>query len=283
MRGEPALPQALARPGAIDISTPVSRLLKVPAAPELRGLVHDISLYREHSGQPIRQVETASLVVPLLIGFAEPFDIALGRPPGSGDGFVSFTSGLCLKPVHISSAGACSCLEITLTPLGARRFFGLPMSELTERMVALDDLDDRSLVSLRARLGEERDWHRRLAIAEAFVLDRMRAASAISPAAAFAYRAIVESGGRIPVARLAERLDWSRKHLAQRFHAEIGMAPKAVARVARFVATQRLASAEPESGWAEIAAASGFSDQAHLVREFRELAGTTPAAWRAAA
>jgi AraC-like DNA-binding protein len=281
MRAEPDLPNASPRPGTIDIATPAFRLLKVPAAAELAGLVRDIALYREFSPTPIRLTETASLVVPLLIGFADPFEMALGRDPGSDDSFQSFTAGLTLKPVHIRSAGGSSCLEVTLTPLGARRFFRMPMRELTERMILLDDLEDRSLLGLRQRLGDERDWMRRLAIAEDFLTRRLLGGEAPSPAVTWAYGAILKSRGRISVARLAGRLDWSRKHLAQRFHQEVGLGPKAVSRIVRFQAAQKLAKSGGD--WAGIAAECGYSDQAHLSREFRELAGDTPAAWLAGA
>ncbi|MBX9450552.1 MAG: helix-turn-helix domain-containing protein [Mesorhizobium sp.] len=281
MRAEPQFAAVSTRPGATVVATDTFTLLKVPPPAELVGLVLDIALYRESSGKPIRQVETASLVVPLLIGFSDPFEIALGRPPTAQDGYHSFTSGLCLTPVNIASAGACSCLEFTLTPLGARRFFGVPMSELTEQMVHLDQLGDRSLDSLRQQLGNEESWDRRLAIAEAFILGRMRAGPPSSGAIRWAYGRIVASGGGVSVAELTTSLDWSRKHLAARFHEEVGLPPKAVARVARFMRAQSLARARTESGWADIAAGCGYADQAHLARDFREFAGTTPSAWLA--
>jgi AraC-like DNA-binding protein len=279
MTAEPSLSAVSSRPDATIVSTETFTLVKVPPPVELQGLVLDIALYRETSGKPIRQIETASLVVPMLIGFAEPFEIALGREPTSDEGFHSFTSGLCLTPVNIASAGACSCLEITLTPLGARRFFGVPMSELRERMIHLDDLEDRSLLALRQALGNERDWDRRLALAESFLLQRMRNSATCSPGTAWAYHRILTDRGRTSVADLTAKLGWSRKHLAARFHEEIGLPPKAVARIARFTHAQSLARDGTETGWAGIAVASGYSDQAHLTREFSELAGISPAAW----
>ncbi|MEO3385620.1 AraC family transcriptional regulator [Mesorhizobium sp. CAU 1741] len=283
MTKEPLLAAISRRPDATVVSTDTFTLLKVPPPRELEGLVLDIALYRELSGTSIRQVETASLVVPLLIGFSDPFEIALGRAPTRDDGFHSFTAGLCLAPANIISAGACSCLEITLTPRGARRFFGMPMSELTERMVGLGDLGDKSLDRLRHQLGEEDDWDRRLELAEAFLQARLGMPSARPSPTGWAYDRIVASAGRATIGNLADHLGWSRKHLASRFHDEFGLPPKQVARIARFMNAQRLASGGEENGWAEIAAACGYADQAHLTREFRAFSGTTPSAWLSAA
>jgi AraC-like DNA-binding protein len=256
-------------------------LLRHAVPPALAGLVARISGYREIVRRPIRMTETASLIVPIIISFGEPFEIALNREPERDDRLGSFTAGLTSGPVRVRSHGAAHCLQIDLTPLGAYRFFGRPMHELTERMVHLDDLDDRTIAGLRERLGEERSWRRRFALAEAAMLPRLAAGWAPSAAVAWAYGRIVETGGGARIGAIAERLEWSRKHLAARFHEEVGMAPKMIARIARFNRAQALAASGEGDGWADIAAACGYADQAHLVREFSALAGTTPGAWRA--
>ncbi|TIP54678.1 MAG: AraC family transcriptional regulator, partial [Mesorhizobium sp.] len=66
-------------------------------------------------------------------------------------------------PVVIESFGGACCVQINFTPLGARRFFGLPMSELTDRMVGLDDVLGPEGIALRERLGNARDWSARFA------------------------------------------------------------------------------------------------------------------------
>jgi len=257
-------------------------LLRHPVPSALAGLVARITGYRETSRRPIRMTETASLVVPIIIGFGEPFEIAIGRAPSRDDRYGSFTAGLTGTPVHIRSGGAAHCLQIDLTPLGACRFFGRPMHELANRMVRLDELGDPTVTALRERLGAERSWRRRFALAEAAITPRLLGTKGASGAVAWAYGRIVASGGAVRIATLADRVGWSRKHLAARFHAEVGAAPKLVARIARFDQARAMASAGAGDGWADIAAACGFSDQAHLVREFVALGGATPGSWRGA-
>ncbi len=246
----------------------------------LAGLVARISGYRETVRRPVAMTETASLIVPIIISFGEPFEIAIGRQPTRDDRFGSFAAGLTGTPVHIRSHGAAHCLQIDLTPLGAYRFFGMPMHELAERMVLLDDLADPTIVALRERLGAERSWRRRFAIAEAAITPRLVEGRGASDAIAWAYRRIVETGGGIRIAAIAEQLEWSRRHLVARFREEVGVAPKLVARIARFNNARAMAEAGACDGWADVAAASGYADQAHLVREFVALGGETPGAWR---
>jgi AraC-like DNA-binding protein len=47
----------------------------------------------------------------------------------------------------------------------------------------------------------------------------------------------------------------------------------------RFQEACRLARTQASGGWAGIAAESGYADQAHLAREFSDLAGESPTAW----
>ncbi|WFP73590.1 AraC family transcriptional regulator [Mesorhizobium sp. WSM4906] len=248
----------------------------------LAGIVTDICGYREIWPGHFRIVEYASLTVPLVISFAEAFAIGLGRDPGDNDRFASFAAGLYAGPVVIESFGGACCVQVNFTPLGARQFFGLPMSELKDRMVGLDDALGFEGIALRERLGEAQDWDARFAIAEGFVTSRLAEANPLSPEVAWAYRKVIASGGRNRISALAEEIGWSRKHLAAKFSDAIGIGPKTLSRIVRFNHALSL-SKRQEDDWAGIAADCGYADQAHLVREFRQFAGETPTALAALA
>ncbi|TGV74811.1 AraC family transcriptional regulator [Mesorhizobium sp. M00.F.Ca.ET.149.01.1.1] len=245
-----------------------------PAA-SLAGIVTDICGYRETRPGHFRIVEYASLTVPLVISFAEAFAIGLGHTPGDNDRYASFAAGLYAGPVVIESFGGACCVQVNFTPLGARRFFGLPMSELRDRMVGLDDALGFDGRALRERLGEASDWDTRFDIAEGFISRRVAEAHALSPEIAWAYRTVIASGGRIRIAALAGEISWSRKHLAAKFTGAIGIGPKTLSRIVRLNRALSL-SKQQDDDWAGIAADCGYADQAHLVREFRQLAGETP-------
>ena len=257
----------------------LDRFEMVRRAPGLRlqGVVAGLCGYRETMPGRFRNVGYASLTVPLVISFAEPFAIGLGKNPGDNDRFASFAAGLFAGPVVIESFGGACCVQVDFTPLGARRFFGLPMSELTDRMVALDDVLGLDGIALRERLGNAHDWSARFAIVETFVATRLTEARETQAEIAWAYDRIIVSGGRIRVSLLADRLGWSRKHLSARFSNAIGVGPKTLSRIVRFNRALDL-SRRDKSDWADIAADCGYADQAHLVREFRDLAGETPTA-----
>ena len=78
----------------------------------------------------------------------------------------------------------------------------------------------------------------------------------------------------MPVARLAEDVGWSVRQLENRFREQIGLGPKAAARVLRLQRARRLLAAG--RGAAETAALCGFYDQAHLSGEFKAMTGCTP-------
>ena len=190
--------------------------------------------YQENGWRLTEAVEMAALVVPLVISFGAPFSIALGRKPSAGDDHSSFAAGLYAGHVVMNSGGDCACVQVDFTPLGAYRFFGLPMRELSGSMVSLDDLADNEIAELRHKLEDTEDWNARLDLAETFALDRLRRGPELSRAVVSAYRELAFCHGNVRIETIAARLDWSRKHLSQRFQDEIGLSPKSLARMLRF-------------------------------------------------
>lgn len=251
----------------------------VRRAPSQRtaGLIAGISGYREAAQARISQRETASLIVPLIISFGTPFLIALGRAPDAADRQPSFAAGLYCGPVFIESDGGAECVQIDFTPLGAYRFFGGAVVDLAARMVDMSDVLGCEGHALRERLGATSAWQHRFDLVEDFIA--ARAHHVPSPEIEFAWRRLARSRGNARIGALARDIGWSRKHLVNRFRAELGFAPKPIARLVRFNEACRLAQTETAGGWAAIAASSGYADQAHLAREFSELAGEAPTAW----
>jgi AraC-like DNA-binding protein len=147
-------------------------------------------------------------------------------------------------------------------------------------MIDLVDILGAEGQALRERLGNTPGWDDRLKVAENFVLQRIGDTQVNPSPVAWAFRQIEASSGAVSIARLAERIGWSRKHLAARFDDEVGLGPKTLSRIVRFHRAIGMSRIEPHTGWADLAAACGYSDQAHLAREFRELAGATPSEWR---
>ena len=83
--------------------------------------------------------------------------------------------------------------------------------------------------------------------------------------------------GNVAIERVARRVGITRRHLGRQSREHLGLGAKHIARIARIHAALEMLRQQPSMGGAEIAAACGYSDQAHLIRECRALAGTTPA------
>lgn len=159
-------------------------------------------------------------------------------------------------------------------------FFGVPVSELTDRVVSLDTLWREDGARLRERILEAAAPTAKLGVLEDVLLARLRRDDVFEPASAPLVRRAVDlvtnasEPPRIPA--LAHTLGVSERQLRRAFDDVVGMGPKAFARVIRF---QRAIAAARRAGtpdWGAIATAAGYYDQAHLIAEFRSLTGATP-------
>jgi AraC-like DNA-binding protein len=187
----------------------------------------------------------------------------------------SFVAGMHTAPTIVRSASSWACIELRLTPLAAHQFLGLPMHELANRTIELEDVLPRA-GELTNRLREADLWEQRFDLVEAFLARYLEDSTPPSPGVEWSWLRLRRTGGRASISELAAELGWSHRRLIARFREQIGLAPKTVARVLRFdraVATLRSSTSR---GLAEIAFDCGYFDQAHLNRDFRELGGTTP-------
>ncbi|WP_049568175.1 helix-turn-helix transcriptional regulator [Nonomuraea sp. SBT364] len=240
-------------------------VLEVAPSAALRPYAIRLSAYRQAG--PVTRAEAAMPGSVLIVHFGEAMEVA-------GERVISFAGGLTDRFTPTRTAGPIEGVQIDLTPIGARRLYGIPMRHLTNRVLPVEDLLGPWAATLVARLAETRSWRGRLALADRLLAARIRAGPELGPEVAWAWARLLRSGGDLGVPVLAESLGWSHRHLVSRFHDQIGLTPKTAARVIRFARAARLLRAG--RGIATVAAECGFYDQAHMNREFRALGDTTP-------
>jgi AraC-like DNA-binding protein len=206
--------------------------------------------------------------IPLILNLGSPWLV-------EGATLDSFLAGLHTRLTQVAGERAFSCLELRLTPLGTRRLLGLPLHELANGTYPLEELLP-GVGALGARVRETESWDERFDLVEAFLAGRLADTTPAPGELEWAWRQLVRSGGRVRVRSIAADLDWSPRLLIERFRDHVGLPPKAAARVIRLDrAVSALRSGTPRI--ADVAAACGYADQAHLGRELRELGGVTPA------
>src|SRR5690606_30535227 len=90
---------------------------------------------------------------------------------------------------------------------------------------------------------------------------------------------IATSGGQLALRAVADAVGVGERRLQQLFHAHVGLSPRAFRRLSRMHACLRALRVRPRPGFAQLAAETGYYDQAHLANEFRALSGLTPNAF----
>ena len=167
-------------------------------------------------------------------------------------------------------------VQVDLTATGARRLFGIPMSQIAGRVVSLRDLLPVEERHLAEQLADAPDWTSRIDRVEELLARRILGAAVETARVDWALGRIEACGGRLDVGSLARGLGCSRKHLIALFHDQVGATPKLIASLVRFERVMRDARDAASIGWADLALAHGYFDQSHLVREVRRFTGLTP-------
>lgn len=180
-------------------------------------------------------------------------------------------------PVLIDTAHQRSICGVSFAPGGAWPFLGVPASEVYGQVLNLSDLWGRDGNLLRERLLEAGRPSARLDVLETVLLEHAMSLDHGCREVQLAC-GLLEGGAR--VGAVGDRLGLTPRRMIDLFRTHVGLPPKRFARLARFQALLRARGRDGRS-WAELAAATGFSDQAHMIREFRVFAGSPPSEHRA--
>jgi AraC-like DNA-binding protein len=165
---------------------------------------------------------------------------------------------------RILTCGAC------LRPGALSHLTRLPSSDFTDRSVSVEEVFAAQGKLLLEQLGAHLPTRDALGTIAAFLAQVGTTQNR---------RASLALDGCNRVRQLAAQTDLPPRTLHSRLIRELGLSPKRVLRIQRLHRALKLAQ-DRSSAWPQIAAGSGFADQAHMIREFVDLLGESPTAWR---
>lgn len=228
----------------------------------------------DHHGVVERVVPDGSME--LIVHYGDPFQREIDgvRSVGIARGIVA---GQCTRAVCLRRQGRVGMIAARFHPGTAGSILRGPMHELTDQIVALESLDAPSSEELVDRIQSAIDDDQRLALLQRWLLRAQMAPARDHAGIAEATRRIRASRGQVDIAALARELVLSTRSLERAFARHVGLTPKRFARIVRFRQVFDALARVKDWTWADVALRCGYTDQAHLVHEFREFSGLPPA------
>jgi AraC-like DNA-binding protein len=246
--------------------------------PLLRDFVQEFWIYENYGGEHQRERILPSATFELVINVRDD-EIRIYDPVSTSE-YRRFAGALISGPYAGSfvsdMAEEVSFVGVHFRPGGAFPFLGLPAQELADNHVDLECLWGQLASELRERVCAAGSAADRFQLLENCLLARMCDQPAAHRAVDAAIR-LLGTSEQIRVRDVAERVGLSQRRLIKLFAAQVGLTPKLFSRVRRFQRALALVHETGSAEWVQIALGSGYFDQAHMINDFVEFCGFTPA------
>jgi AraC-like DNA-binding protein len=249
------------------------------AAGAARRAVRGYVGYEEWPAARMIRREVARCGIALILAFGDAIGVRDGSA-GPVKSLRAFVVGNQTRATLTELGGHQHGVQVELSAPGALALFG-QVGELNNTVVPIEEILGRWGARLVERLANTGTWHERFAVIDDSFSGLEFRDSGLSPEVSWLRRQLLASGGQAPVEPLMDQTGWSRRYVTQRFRTQLGLPPKAYARILRFQrAAALLAGAGHGRTLADVAIECGYYDQSHLTRDFAILAGCTPSAFR---
>jgi AraC-like DNA-binding protein len=225
-----------------------------------------------------RIAPTGSTVAAVVLG-----DPIRQAPVGEGADLIAdagFLIGPHDRPIVNEPLGETYCVGIVTTPVGCRPALGLAPAALRGRVVDLLQAWPRA-AALRRDLMTCRTPTEALDLVEATLRTPERFDRNAFTRCESAVRQLSAEPACLG-SDIARGLGVSHGYLDRQFSEQVGLSPRTLARILRMRRLLEVIDVYGSVGWADKAAELGWSDQAHLIRDFKRHTGVTPSQYLAA-
>jgi AraC-like DNA-binding protein len=165
---------------------------------------------------------------------------------------------------------------IFFQPAAIHQLFRLPPGEIIDRDHAAHLVLGAAVSELHQQLGNAGSFRERVQIADQFISSYSFRAPDPDPIELSANE-IMRNRGACRIDCLAHYAGLSIRSFQRIFRQQIGLPPKLYSRIVRFESALKTKASSPHKSWTTVAHEFGYHDQMHMIHDFQQLSGKTPA------
>lgn len=188
----------------------------------------------------------------------------------------SFICGQTTGFTDIQSTGNIEMIVVVFQPYAPKVFFDPPIHLFREENVAIEDIEDKELAVLSRKITETENNDVCILFIEQFLYHRLSALPEYNVKRLSSVLSDINNRPQVDISLLADTACLSTKQLSRIFVEYVGTSPKDFIRIVRMQRALFMMQQNPQMSFAQIAYSCGFSDQSHMIKEFKLFSGYTP-------
>ncbi len=188
----------------------------------------------------------------------------------------SFIHGQITSYIELEPTGRIGVFSARFKPKGLQPFIDFDVAELTDTTLSVAEIWGNSGQQLEKEILEAADNETRITILENFLESKQQPLKKIDEAIDYCVEAVTNSNGTISIDKLTEELHIGKRQLERKFQAAVGLNLKMFSRITRFNYALQLIERKEFDGFTKVAYDGGFYDQAHFIKDFKDLTGLNP-------
>lgn len=187
-----------------------------------------------------------------------------------------FVIGQLTQPLEIEPTGRTGIFSVRFHPNGFLPFSTAPIKKMENKAVSLEELFGDDGLEIQQKILNTNSTEKRIELVESFLLERLTDANTIDRIVKSTVDSILKANGQLSVDELSQQIKINRRQLERKFSSTIGLSPKQLSKTIRLQATLNMLLNKKFTSLTALAYENDYYDQAHFIKDFKELTGFTP-------
>jgi len=192
----------------------------------------------------------------------------------------SYISGQSTRYSKLAFSSRVDFISVVFHPIGAILFFDLPMHEITNNHLPVEDSEDKLIIELENRLTETHDNKKCIELIERCLIERIFRNGKRDYNRLKMVLNYIDAGVS-DISLLAQTVCLGYKQFKRIFYEHTGLNPKEYIRIKRFQQASHILQCNPSVTINHLADCCNYYDKSHLIRDFKEFSGYTPGEYQA--